>query len=278
MDGKLRGHVLPSPVLLRTGFPLLTHWLTPMDAFSHDLSRHKRRRQSCGPRLSGAARRWAPRAAGRIAEMPSLAPLLAALAAYLLGSLAFAVIVSKVMGLSDPRTFGSKNPGATNVLRSGSKPAAIVTLLLDALKGLVPVLLVKLYGARFGLAEGTVAMVGLAAFVGHLYPVFFRFQGGKGVATFIGVVFGIHWILGLATCLTWLIIAFFFRYSSLASLVAAVFAPVYYLLGDRLQWYAERPVAVALFAMALLLAWRHRGNIERLLEGKESKLGAKKAS
>jgi len=205
-------------------------------------------------------------------------PLAAVVAAYLLGSLAFAVLVSKTMGLADPRTFGSKNPGATNVLRSGSKPAAAVTLLLDALKGLVPVLLVRLYGHPYGLDDGTVAMVGLAAFLGHLYPVFFRFQGGKGVATFIGVVFGIHWLLGIATALTWIIIAFFFRYSSLASLVSAVFAPVYYLLGDRMAWYAERPIAVALFAMALLLAWRHRENIQRLLQGKESRLGARKAS
>lgn len=210
--------------------------------------------------------------------MDAINPFLAVLAAYLLGSLAFAVIVSKAMGLSDPRTFGSKNPGATNVLRSGSKAAAIVTLLFDALKGFVPVLLVRLYGQPYGLGDGTVAMVGLAAFLGHLYPVFFRFQGGKGVATFIGVVFGIHWILGVATGLTWLIIAFFFRYSSLASLVAAVFAPVYYLLGNRMAWYAERPIAMALFAMALLLAWRHRENIQRLVQGKESRLGAKKAS
>jgi glycerol-3-phosphate acyltransferase PlsY len=209
--------------------------------------------------------------------MEAMYPVAAVIAAYLLGSLAFAVIVSRVMGLSDPRTFGSKNPGATNVLRSGSKPAAVVTLLLDAMKGFVPVLLVKLYGPRYGLHEGTMAMVGLAAFLGHLYPVFFRFQGGKGVATFIGVVFGIDWVLGVATGLTWLIIAFFFRYSSLASLVAAVFAPVYYLLGDRLQWYAEKPVTLALFAMALLLAWRHRANISRLVAGTESRLGAKKA-
>jgi glycerol-3-phosphate acyltransferase PlsY len=204
------------------------------------------------------------------------APILAALAAYLLGSLAFAVLVSKAMGLSDPRTFGSKNPGATNVLRSGSKPAAVITLLLDALKGFVPVLLVRLYGQPYGLEDGTVAMVGLAAFLGHLYPVFFRFQGGKGVATFLGVVFGIHWVLGLATGLTWLIIAFFFRYSSLASLIAGVFAPVYYLMGDRIQWYAEKPIAATLFAMAGLLAWRHRENISRLLAGTESRLGAKK--
>jgi glycerol-3-phosphate acyltransferase PlsY len=203
-------------------------------------------------------------------------PLAAVLAAYLLGSLAFAVIVSRVMGLSDPRTFGSKNPGATNVLRSGSKPAAIVTLLFDALKGFVPVLLVRLYGPAWGLGDTTMALVGLAAFLGHLYPVFFRFQGGKGVATFMGVVFGIHWLLGVATGLTWIIIAAFFRYSSLASLVAAIFAPVFYLLMDRIQWYAEAPVAMALFVMALLLMWRHRANVQRLLQGKESRLGAKK--
>ena len=208
--------------------------------------------------------------------MNNLLPLLAALAAYLVGSVAFAVLVSRAMGLADPRTFGSKNPGATNVLRSGSKAAAIVTLLLDALKGLVPVLLVRLYGRRYGLEDGTVALVGLGAFLGHLYPVYFRFQGGKGVATFLGVVFGVHWLLGLATCITWLIIAFFFRYSSLASLVAAVFAPVYFLLGDRIQWYAEKPVVLALVAMAALLAWRHKENIKRLLAGTESRLGAKK--
>ena len=210
--------------------------------------------------------------------MDALYPLAAVIAAYLLGSLAFAVLVSKVMGLADPRTFGSKNPGATNVLRSGSKPAAAVTLLLDALKGFVPVLLVRLYGHAYGMDDGTVALVALAAFLGHLYPVFFRFQGGKGVATFIGVVFGVHWLLGIATGLTWLIIAFFFRYSSLASLVSAVFAPVYYLLGDRIAWYADTPVAAALFAMALLLSWRHRANIQRLMQGTESRLGAKKAS
>lgn len=207
----------------------------------------------------------------------TLYSLLAGLAAYLLGSLAFAVIVSKAMGLNDPRTFGSKNPGATNVLRSGSKAAAIVTLLLDAFKGLVPVLVVRIWGPRIGLGEGTVALVALAAFLGHLYPVFFRFKGGKGVATFIGAVFGIHWLLGIATGLTWIIIAFFFRYSSLASLVAAVFAPLFYLLGDRLQWYADSRVVMALAVMAGLLFYRHRENISRLLKGTESRLGAKKA-
>jgi acyl phosphate:glycerol-3-phosphate acyltransferase len=207
----------------------------------------------------------------------SLYPLVATLAAYLVGSLSFAVIVSRVMGLKDPRTFGSKNPGATNVLRSGNKGAAIVTLLLDAMKGFLPVFAVRWFGRSYGLDDGTVALVGLAAFLGHLWPVFFRFRGGKGVATFIGVVFGIHPLLGVATGATWLIIAFFFRYSSLASLVSAVFAPAYYLLGDRVQWYSDASVAIALFAMAMLLAYRHSENINRLLQGKESRLGAKKA-
>jgi acyl phosphate:glycerol-3-phosphate acyltransferase len=182
-----------------------------------------------------------------------------------------------LMGLKDPRTFGSKNPGATNVLRSGNKAAAVVTLLLDAVKGLLPVLLVKWFGKPWGLEEGTMAMVGFAAFAGHLWPVFFRFKGGKGVATFIGVVFGIDLVLGIATAATWAIIAFFFRYSSLASLVSATFALAYYLLGNRVQWYADARIAVALFAMAMLLGYRHRENIARLLQGKESKLGAKKA-
>ena len=206
-----------------------------------------------------------------------LSPFLATLAAYLLGSLSFAVIVSRLMGLKDPRTFGSKNPGATNVLRSGSRAAAVVTLALDGLKGWLPVVLVRWFGKPYGLEDGTMAMVGLAAFAGHLWPVFFRFQGGKGVATFIGVVFGIHPLLGAATAATWLIIAFFFRYSSLASLIAAVFAPCFYLMGNRIQWYAEAAVALALFVMAALLGWRHRENIARLLQGKESKLGGKKA-
>ena len=210
--------------------------------------------------------------------MDFLYPVLAALAAYLLGSLSFAVIVSRLMGLNDPRTYGSKNPGATNVLRSGSKAAAIVTLLLDALKGFVPVLLVRLYGEPYGLGDGTVAMVGLAAFLGHLYPVFFRFVGGKGVATAAGVLLGISVWLGLATLLTWVIIAVFFRYSSLASLVSAVFAPFYYLIGDGVQWFSNKWIALAIVVMGLLLVYRHRENITRLVQGRESKLGAKKKS
>jgi acyl phosphate:glycerol-3-phosphate acyltransferase len=209
--------------------------------------------------------------------LQSLYPLAAAVLAYLIGSLSFAVIVSRLMGLKDPRSYGSGNPGATNVLRSGSKAAAVLTLLLDALKGFVPVFLVKLFGARYGLSDGTVALVGLAAFVGHVFPVFFKFQGGKGVATAAGVLFGIHWVLGLATLTTWLIIAYFFRYSSLAAIVAAAFAPIAYLLGNRIQWYAERPILLAIFLMGVLLVVRHRDNINRLLQGKESKLFAKKS-
>lgn len=203
-------------------------------------------------------------------------PLLAIFAAYLTGSLSFAVIVSRLMGLNDPRTYGSKNPGATNVLRSGSKPAAVVTLLLDGAKGWLPMALIIWFGKPYGLGDGTLALAGLAAFVGHLFPVFFRFKGGKGVATALGVLFGVHWGLGLATAITWLIIAWFFRYSSLASLIAAVFAPVYYVFGDGVAWYTEKSVLLAVVVMALLLAWRHAENISRLVKGTESRLGAGK--
>ena len=206
--------------------------------------------------------------------MPTLPPeivsLLAVLAAYGLGSLSFGVLVSRAMGLSDPRRYGSGNPGATNVLRSGNKLAAVLTLLLDAAKGLVPVLLVRLYGERFGLGEATLALVGLAAFLGHLWPVFFHFRGGKGVATAAGVLFGLNPWLGAATLLTWLVIAFFFRYSSLAALVAAGFAPFYQLL-----IWGGGPVAVAVAVMSLLLVWRHRANLRKLFEGTESRIGAK---
>ncbi|MEI8158114.1 MAG: glycerol-3-phosphate 1-O-acyltransferase PlsY [Burkholderiales bacterium] len=203
-------------------------------------------------------------------------PWLAVLAAYLAGSLSFAVIVSRAMGLNDPRTFGSKNPGATNVLRSGSKAAAIVTLVMDAFKGWLPVMLVKWYGERFGLGDGTMAMVGLAAFVGHLFPVFFRFEGGKGVATALGVLLAFSWILGFATAATWLLVAYFFRYSSLASLLAAVFAPVYYIFGDGVVWAMDKSVVLATAVMSLLLIWRHAENIGRLVKGSESRLGKKK--
>jgi glycerol-3-phosphate acyltransferase PlsY len=205
------------------------------------------------------------------------APLLATVAAYLIGSLSFAVLVSRMMGLNDPRTYGSKNPGATNVLRSGSKPAAVITLLLDALKGWLPVVAVTWWGDAWGLGEGTVALVGLAAFLGHLFPVFFRFQGGKGVATAAGVILAFEPWLGLATLLTWAIIVFFFRYVSLASSVAALFAPAFYLFGRGVAWEAPGDMVLSLAGMGILLVWRHAENINRLLAGKESKLGSKKS-
>ncbi len=194
----------------------------------------------------------------------------AVLAAYLIGSLSFAVIVSRLMGLADPRSYGSGNPGATNVLRSGSRKAAILTLILDALKGWLPVFLVRQFGEPFGLGDGSVALVGIAAFLGHLWPVFFRFQGGKGVATAAGVLFGFEPLLGVATLATWLIVAVFLRYSSLASIVSAVFAPFY----QMLIW-GGGPVAGAVTLMGLLLVWRHTANIQKLMKGTESKLGQK---
>ncbi len=207
--------------------------------------------------------------------MDYLYSAIAVVAAYLMGSLSFAVIVSKLMGLSDPRSYGSKNPGATNVLRSGNKAAAVATLVLDALKGWLPMALVSWFGPDYGLREGTLAAVGLAAFLGHLYPVFFKFEGGKGVATAAGVLFGVHWVLGLATLATWVIVAFFSRYSSLASLACALFAPWYYMIGDRSFWYADKTMAMAIFVMSALLAFRHKENINKLLRGEESKLGSK---
>ena len=203
-------------------------------------------------------------------------PVLAVLAAYLVGSLSFAVIISGVMGLKDPRTYGSKNPGATNVLRSGNKVAAGVTLLLDGAKGWLPVMLVARFGAAYGMHEGTMALAGLAAFLGHLFPVFFRFKGGKGVATALGVLLGYSWVLGLEVAASWLIVAFFFRFSSLASMVAAVFAPVYYIFGDGVAWYLDKSILLAMAVMSMLLLWRHAQNINRLIKGTESRLGARK--
>ncbi|HMC15026.1 MAG TPA: glycerol-3-phosphate 1-O-acyltransferase PlsY [Albitalea sp.] len=194
----------------------------------------------------------------------------ATLVAYLIGSLSFAVIVSRLMGLSDPRSYGSGNPGATNVLRSGNRRAALLTLLLDALKGYLPVMLVAQFGPRYGLGDGTLALVALAAFLGHLWPVFFHFKGGKGVATAAGVLFGLNPLLGAATLATWVIVAFFFRYSSLASIVAALFAPFYQLL----VWGGGE-VAGAVLLMGVLLVFRHKANIRKLLDGTESKIGQK---
>jgi glycerol-3-phosphate acyltransferase PlsY len=202
---------------------------------------------------------------------------LAALAAYLIGSLSFAVIVSRAMGLADPRSYGSGNPGATNVLRSGSKAAAVVTLLLDAFKGWLPVMLVQWFGARYGLGAGVMALAGLAAFVGHLWPVFFRFAGGKGVATAAGVLLALQPWLGAAAVATWLVVLLS-RYVSLASIAAGALAPAWDLIGASAGWWPTSGFrTLALTAMGLLLTWRHRENIRRLLAGTESKLGQKKA-
>ena len=197
----------------------------------------------------------------------------ALLGGYLVGSISFAVLISRVMGLADPRSYGSKNPGATNVLRSGNKPAAVITLALDVLKGYVPVLLVLAFGARYGLGETTAAFVGLAAFVGHVWPLFFRFQGGKGVATAAGVLMALNPLLALATLASFAIILAFSRYVSLASVVAALFAPFY----QALIWGLQ-PSIVALAAMSLLLVWRHEANIRKLLAGTENRLGEKVAA
>lgn len=205
-----------------------------------------------------------------------VASLLAVIAAYLIGSLSFAVIVSRALGLSDPRSYGSGNPGATNVLRSGSKIAALLTLLLDGFKGWLPVALVHAFGAPHGLGAGTEALVGLAAFLGHLFPIYFGFKGGKGVATSAGVLLAFAPWLGVATIATWLIIAVFFRYSSLAAGVAAIFAPAYYFLGGGIAWTLRPPIFWAIAIMAIILLERHRGNFKRLLAGDESKIGQKK--
>ena len=202
--------------------------------------------------------------------------VLLVLGGYLVGSLSFAVIVSRVMGLDDPRTYGSQNPGATNVLRSGNKKAAIATLLFDALKGYFPVLLVKLYGPAFGLDDRAVALVAISAFIGHLLPVFFAFKGGKGVATAAGVLFGVEPLLGAAVMGTWLIVAFFFRYSSLAALAASLFAPAYYLFGNQIAWQTSDAELLAVMVMSALLLMRHKDNIARLVSGQETKIGAKK--
>src|SRR5438067_8733897 len=193
------------------------------------------------------------------------------IAAYLIGSISFAVVMSHAFGLSDPRTYGSKNPGATNVLRSGSKKAAIATLLGDCIKGWVPVWFALHFGERFGIDEdGSVALIAIAVFLGHLWPVFFRFVGGKGVATALGVLLGLNPWLGLATLVTWVVVAYAFRYSSLAALVAAVFAPFYY----GLLFGADEKL-FAVVAMSALLLYRHGKNIGNLIAGKESRIGGK---
>ena len=184
--------------------------------------------------------------------------------AYLLGSVSSAIIVCKLMGLPDPRTVGSGNPGATNVLRLGGKKAAAVTLFGDMLKGFIPALAAVLTAQR----HEVLALVALAAFLGHLYPIFFRFEGGKGVATALGVLFGLNWMIGLATAATWLVAAALTRISSLSALIAMAAAPGY------VWWiFQSTPLAAAMGVMTVLLYWRHRENIRRILKGEEKKIG-----
>ena len=195
--------------------------------------------------------------------------------AYLIGSISFAVVVSECMRLPDPHSYGSGNPGATNVLRTGNKLAAVLTLIGDALKGFFAVML-----ARVLLGDGSLSStmnswllcgVVIAVFLGHLFPVFHSFKGGKGVATACGILFGVNWILGLATLSTWIIVAMFMKYSSLAALAAAIFGPIYFVFLFGLQ-----PIAAALLVVCLLLIWRHRSNIRNLMNGTESRIGSKK--
>ncbi|MFN5233888.1 MAG: glycerol-3-phosphate 1-O-acyltransferase PlsY [Burkholderiaceae bacterium] len=204
--------------------------------------------------------------------MNVLNSLIFAGAAYLLGSVSFAIVVSKMFRLADPRTFGSGNPGATNVLRTGNKVAAALTLLGDCVKGVVPVALAVYFDEQLALGDAGIALVSFAVFAGHVWPLFFRFKGGKGVATALGVLLGLNPILGFATLLTWIVIAYAFRYSSLAALISALFAPFYYTL-----LFGLNPIGFAVVVMSTLLIWRHRGNIGNLIAGKESKIGNKRA-
>jgi acyl phosphate:glycerol-3-phosphate acyltransferase len=197
--------------------------------------------------------------------------VLATIAAYLIGSISFAVVTSRLFGLADPRTYGSKNPGATNVLRSGNKAAAALTLLGDGFKGWLAVWLAQRYGAPYGIEDGGIALVAIAVFLGHLWPLYTRFVGGKGVATMLGVLLGLNVWLGVAALVTWLVIAYAFRYSSLAALVAAVFAPFYYGL-----LFGTDEKLLAVLVMTGLLMYRHRQNIANLMAGKESRIGSKK--
>ncbi|MDS1141437.1 glycerol-3-phosphate 1-O-acyltransferase PlsY [Pusillimonas sp. SM2304] len=198
------------------------------------------------------------------------------LASYLLGSVPFAVVVSRAMGLADPRTFGSKNPGATNVLRTGNKTAAALTLLGDAAKGWLAVFAAGYVAQRFGIPSSVVAGCAVAAFLGHVFPVFLGFKGGKGVATALGVITALNPWLALATAGTWLILAYVTRYSSLSSILAAIFAPLYYLLGGNVAWPLNKSFALAIVVISVVLVFRHQANISRLMTGKESRIGSKK--
>jgi glycerol-3-phosphate acyltransferase PlsY len=197
--------------------------------------------------------------------------------AYLIGSISFAVVVSKCMRLPDPHSYGSGNPGATNVLRTGNKLAAVLTLIGDALKGFLAVMLARILLGDASLTSTLnswlLCGVVIAVFLGHLFPVFHGFKGGKGVATACGILFGINWILGVATLSTWIIVATFMRYSSLAALAAAVFGPIYFVF-----LFGFQPMAIALAFICALLIWRHRSNIRNLMNGTESRIGSKKKS
>ena len=194
--------------------------------------------------------------------------------AYLIGSVSFAVVVSKCMRLPDPHSYGSGNPGATNVLRTGNKLAAVLTLIGDALKGFIAVMLARILlgdeSLSSTLGSWVLCAVVIAVFLGHLFPVFHGFKGGKGVATACGILFGINWILGLATLSTWLIVALFLRYSSIAALSAAIFGPIYFVF-----LFGFQPMGFALLVVSLLLIWRHSSNIQNLLNGTESRIGSK---
>lgn len=204
--------------------------------------------------------------------MNILNTLMFVVAAYVLGSVSFAIVVSKLFRLADPRTFGSGNPGATNVLRTGNKVAAALTLLGDCVKGVVPVGLAVHFDEQLMLGDAGIALIAVAVFAGHVWPLFFRFKGGKGVATALGVLLGLNPILGIATLLTWIVIAYAFRYSSLAALISALFAPFYYTL-----LFGLNSIGFAVLIMSGVLIWRHRSNVGNLIAGKESKIGKKQA-
>jgi glycerol-3-phosphate acyltransferase PlsY len=192
------------------------------------------------------------------------------IASYLIGSVSFAVVVSKLMRLPDPHSYGSGNPGATNVLRTGNKVAALLTLLGDAAKGFVALMLARILVGT-DVADWTLPLAAAAAFIGHLYPVFHGFKGGKGVATALGILLAINWVLGLMTLSTWLIVAIFMRYSSLAALISALFAPLYFVF-----LFGTQPMAIAIAVMSGLLIFRHKGNIQKLINGTEGRIGQKK--
>ena len=198
------------------------------------------------------------------------------LLSYLLGSVPFAIVISRLMGLQDPRSFGSGNPGATNVLRTGNKKAAVLTLLGDAAKGWVAVVLAAYVSQTYGFPVAVLAACAVAAFLGHVYSCFLKFKGGKGVATALGVLLALEPWLALAVAGSWLIVAYAGRYSSLASITAAALAPLYYVMGGNVIWRMHPSIAFAILVVAALVLYRHKQNISRLLQGKESRIGGNK--